>query len=146
MLTETNTLSLHMMHMSSWFVGPVISKEMVASTIVVVDVVNQGVAIVAVEIMELCYYNNNRIITNTIVRWCQVETEKQLTLNVMDFRNGGILLSISQITTAIINAKFKVVVKMSQSCFKLMMVLKKMKIRKISLALGSYQILVPLWV
>ena len=56
----------------------------------------------------------------------------------MDFRNGGILLSISQITTAIINAKFKVVVKMSQSCFKLMMVLKKMKIRKISLALGSY--------
>ena len=40
MLTETNTLSLHMMHMSSWFVGPVISKEMVASTIVVVDVVN----------------------------------------------------------------------------------------------------------
>ena len=61
--------------------------------------------------------------TNTIVHWFQVETEIKSMTNVMDVINGGILLSIYQITITMINAKDKGVVKLSQFYFKLLLVL-----------------------
>ena len=61
--------------------------------------------------------------TNTIVRWFQVKTEIKSMPNVMDVRNGGILLSIYQMTITMNNAKDKGVVKLSQFYFKLVLVL-----------------------
>ena len=70
-----------------------------------------------------CSYNTIILSTNTIVRWLQVEMETKSMPNVMDVINGGILLSIYQITITMINTKDKGVVKLSQFYFKLLLVL-----------------------
>ena len=114
MLTETNTLSLHLMHMNSWFVGPVNTKEIFIMIIVVLDLFKEGVAIEVVYVIEQCYYNNNIMVTQVIVYWFQVEMEIQSMSNFMYVRNRLILLSIDKITTTIINSKDKVMVKMAQ--------------------------------
>ena len=67
-----------------------------------------------------------------------MDTEIQSTPNVMDVRNGGISLSIYQITTITINTKEKGMVKTAQVCFKLVLVFHKTKINILFLALGSY--------
>ena len=81
------------------------------------------VTVVVVYAMGRFYYNNIIMATNTIIRWFQADTDIKSMPNVMDVRNGGILLSIYQITITMINAKDKGVVKLSQFCFELVLVL-----------------------
>ena len=59
MLAEKNTLSLYIIHMTSWFVGKVDTKEVFTIATVVVGGIEEGVAIVAVDVMEQCSFSNN---------------------------------------------------------------------------------------